>query len=45
MAWLEVVIIGWESGSEKGRKRKDEPNEEEEVPHSVGGDAALGIKD
>lgn len=32
--------MGWESGSEKGRKREDEPNEQEEVAFSVGGDVA-----
>lgn len=32
--------MGWKSGFENGRKREDEPNEQEEVALSVGGDAA-----
>lgn len=31
--------MGWESRSEKGRKREDEPHEQEEAALPVGGDA------
>lgn len=32
--------MGWESGSEKGRKRENEPNEQGEVALSMGGGGA-----